>query len=211
MTRWAEWNAARQAAPRFGGASNYLAISESGVLTLHGAATVYDDLLRDATSTRVGVVAPTDGTGFRGDSNIIHRTFVHTQADEVQFEIQLPHRGVEGSVLYPHVHFSPTTTGTGAVRFVWEFYAANVDAQFPASPATYQMSKTWSEARQYYHLIAAGAAGLTVAGWTLSNVLKGRLYRDNTVGSNYAAAVTFLYFDIHVEINAFGSDEEYVK
>lgn len=43
------------------------------------------------------------------------------------------------------------------------------------------------------------------------NVIKGRLYRDNTVGSNYAAAVTLLYFDIHVEINAFGSDEEYVK
>lgn len=210
MTQWAAWNASRQAAPQFGDSANY-ATFVNGVLRLYGGATVYDDLLRDATSTRAGVVAPTTGTGFRGDANHYHTTFVHTQADEVQFEVQLPHRGKAGSVLYPHVHFAPTTTGTGAVRFVWEFYQANVNAQFPASPATYQMTKTWSENRQWYHLIADNASGLTVAGWTLSNILKGRLYRDNTVPSNYAAPVTFLYFDVHVEIDALGSNEEYIK
>lgn len=196
---------------RLGYGSNYVAIAADGTLTLMGSATVYDDLLRDATSTRVGTVAPTVGTGFRGDANHIHTTFVHTQADEVQFEVQLPHRGKANSVMYPHVHFAPTTTGTGTVRFALEYYAANVNAQFPASPLTYLMTKTWATNQQWYHLIADNATGLTLAGWELSNVLKVRLYRDNTVDGNYAAAVTFLYFDIHVEIDALGSADEYVK
>lgn len=192
-------------------AGNYAAFDNTGVLTMYGAATVYDDLLRDATSTRVGAVAPTIGAGFRGDGNHIYTQFVHTQADEVQFEVQLPHRGKEGSVIYPHVHFTPTTSGTGTAKFILEYYAANVDAQFPASPSTYEMTKTWAVNQQWYHLIAGNNTGLTISGWTLSNVLKVRLYRDNTVDGNYAAAVGFLYFDIHVEINTLGSDEEYVK
>lgn len=210
MTRWADWNASRQTNPRFGSDTNY-AQFENGVLRFGGTATVYDDLLRDATSTRQGVVAPTVGTGFRGDANHIHTTLLHTQADEVQFEVQLPHRGKAGSVMYPHVHFAPTTTGTGTVRFALEYYAANVDAQFPASPQTYLMTKTWAADQQWYHLIADNATGLTLAGWALSNVLKVRLYRDNSVASNYAAAVSFLYFDVHVEIDSLGSDEEYIK
>lgn len=210
MTRWADWNASRQANPRFGSDTNY-AQFVNGVLRFSGTATVYDDLLRDATSARQGVVAPTVGTGFRGDANHIYTTFVHTQADEVQFELQLPHRGKAGSVLYPHVHFMPTTTGTGTVRFVLEYYAANVNAQFASSPATYEMTKTWATNQQWYHLLAPGAVGMTLAGWDLSNVWHCRLYRDNTVGGNYAAAVGFLYFDVHVEIDSLGSDEEFIK
>lgn len=193
--------------------ADYLAIGADGTLTLQGEATVFDDLLRDATSTRTGVVAPTTGTGFRGDNNFYHTTMVHTQADEVQFEVQLPHRGKAGSLLYPHVHFMPTVVSAGAqaVRFVLEFYTANVNAQFPASPASIQLTKTWTGSQQFYHLIAGNDAGLAVAGWTLSNILKCRLYRDNTVANNLASPVAFLYFDIHVELDSLGSSEEYVK
>jgi hypothetical protein len=196
---------------RLGFGDNYVQIAADGTLTLQGDATTYDDLLRDATSARAGNVAPTVGAGFRGDANHLFTTFVHTQADEVQFEIQLPHRGKAGSRLYPHVHFTPTTTGTGTVKFILELYAANVNAQFPSSPSTHQMTKTWAVNQQWYHLIADNDTGLDLGSWELSNVWHVRLYRDNTVDGNYAAAVGFLYFDIHVEIDSLGSDEEYVK
>jgi hypothetical protein len=195
----------------FGGGSDKASFAADGTLSLSGAATAWDDLLQTVTGTRTGVVAPTTGTGFRGDSNFYHVTFLHTQADEVQFEIQMPHRGRAGSDCFPHVHFSPVTTGTGTVKFVLELYAANVAAQFPASPVQHVMTKTWATNQQWYHLIAANATGLAIPTWTLSQVWKCRLYRDNTVGGNYAAAVTLLYFDVHVEIDAFGSAQEYVK
>jgi hypothetical protein len=52
---------------------------------------------------------------------------------------------------------------------------------------------------------------LSYTDMTVSNCWKARLYRDNTVVGNYAAPVSILYFDIHVEIDAFGSKEEYIK
>lgn len=190
---------------------DYAEFAADGTLRMYGAATSYDDLLRDAVSTRVGTVSPTTGTGWRGDANFIHTTFVHTQADEVQFSVQLPHRGKADSILYPHVHFSPTTTGTGTVQFIMEYYPANVNGQFPATPETVTMTKTWAVNQQWYHLIAPTASGMDIGSWSLSNVWMCRLYRDNTVTGNYAAAVTFLYFDVHVEIDAFGSAAEYSK
>lgn len=192
---------------------DYAEFGADGTLRLYGAATTYDDLRIDGLSTRTGVTAPTDETGFRGDGNFYSRNFVHTQADEVQFAVQLPHAWKEGGLLYPHVHFSPWIAGAGnrAAQFVLEYYWANVWDQFPASPSTHTMTKTWSTDQQWYHLIASNAAPLTATGKTLSSMLKCRLYRDNTVANNLAGKVALLYIDFHVEIDALGSREEYSK
>jgi hypothetical protein len=200
-------------APQLGNISNNLSVAQDGTLRLAGTATAFDDLLTSANATRTGVVAPTTGVGFRGNNNFYHVTFVHTQADEWQFDVQMPHRAKEGSPLFPHVHFSPTATSVGnqAVRYVLEFYAANVNAQFPAQPSQYEMMTTWAGDKQWYHLLASNAAALEISGWTLSCILKCRLWRDNTVANNYAGAVSTLYFDIHSEIDGFGSAEEYNK
>lgn len=215
MTQWAVYTAATQTTPRFGGAASYAQINTDGTITLVGNATAFDDLRVEGMTTRVGTVAPTDGTGFRGDANHQTRNFVHTQADEVQFLVQMPHawKGGTGSVLEAHVHFMPTTSTAGdqAVKFVLEYYWANVNGQFPASPATYPMTYTWSGDKQWYHCIADGSGGIALTDGALSAILKCRLYRDNTVTNNLAAAVTFLYFDIHYEVDAFGSASEYTK
>jgi hypothetical protein len=201
---------------RFGNVTggNYLEIdTTTGNLRLLGDATTFDDLRIDGLSTRAGVVAPTDETGFRGNNAFQVRNFVHNQADEVQFDIQLPHSWKEGGLLYPHVHFAPwiSSTGAKAAQFILEYYFANVGEQFPASPSTYTMTKTWAVDQQWYHLIAGNATALTSTGKTLSSILKCRLYRDNTVSNNLAGKVAFLYFDIHYEVDGFGSDGEYEK
>lgn len=194
-------------------AGNGLSVADDGTLRLTGLGTSYEDLRIDGTSARLGVVAPTVETGFRGDANHQAVNFVHNQADEVQFNVQLPHAWNEGSTIYPHVHFAPwaTNAGAAAVRFVLEYYVANVDGTFPASPGTIQLTKTWTGSAQWKHQIASNDNGVDMTGLTLSSVLKCRLYRDNTVTNNLADKVTFLYFDIHYEVNAFGSDTEYGK
>lgn len=192
---------------------NYTNIGTDGTLTLAGAATAYEDLRIDGLSTRTGVVAPTDEVGFRGNSNFYSRNFVHNQADEVQFSVQLPHAWKEGGELFPHVHFSPwiTNTGAGACQFIMEYYFANVGDVYPTPPLTYTMTKTWSGSQQWYHLIALNATPITTTLKTISSVMKCRLYRDNTVSNNLAGKVALLYIDFHYEVDSFGSSQEYIK
>lgn len=198
-------------ASRFGGVTDYAEFDTDGTLRFYGGATAFDDLRVEGATARVGAVAPTDGTGFRGDAAHQMRTFIHTQADEIQFYVQFMHGLKIGAKCYPHVHFMPVTTGTGVVKFVLEYYWANYSSQFPASPGTLALTYTIPSNEQWYHKIADSASGLILTGVNLSGIMKCRLYRDNTVGSNLAAAVAFLYFDIHVEIDAMGSSQEYVK
>ena len=192
---------------------NYFKVYPDGTVKLFGVATVYEDLRIDATATRVGVVAPTDEVGFRGDSNFFSRNLVHNQADEIQFSVQMPHAWKEGGELFPHVHFAPwiSNAGAAAAKFIFEYYQATADAEFPASPSTYTVTKTWTGSQQWYHLIASNATSLTTTGWTISTIIKTRMYRDNTVTNNLGGKVALLYVDWHYEIDALGSMAEYVK
>lgn len=198
---------------RVGKPDGYFHVNTNGIVRLVGSAIAYDDLRIDGLTTTQGVVVPTDEGGFRGDSNHYVRNFAHNQADEVQFAVQFPHAWNEGTTVYPHVHFSPwiTNAGAAAAQFVLEYYWANVNAVFPASPSTITLTETWTDSKQWSHLIASDSSGIDATGKTLSSILKCRLYRDNTVTNNLQGKVTFLYFDIHYEINSFGSDSEYGK
>lgn len=191
--------------------SGTLTLSDS--LRLLGAATDWDDLRIDGLSTRAGVVAPTDETGFRGSANFYSRNFVHNQADEVQFSVQMPHAWRAGSDVWPHVHFSPwaTSAGSQAVRFVMNCYVADVNDTFPSAAVAYTMTKTWSGGAQWQHLLATSPTALDMDGLALSSLLKCRLWRDNTVANNFANKAAFLYFDVHYEVDSFGSDQEYIK
>lgn len=176
-------------------------------------ATCFDDLLNGAEAARTGTVAPSTGTGFRGDSNVYHTTFINTQADELQFSVQFSHAWAEGTEFFPHVHFCPTAAGgaNNAARFILGYRFANVNDQFPAGESTYTMTKTWAGDRSWYHYIAGNATGITIPTGTLSAIMKCRIYRDNTVTNNLAAPVSILYFDWHIEIDSFGSRTEYEK
>ena len=199
--------------PNYGNlsAGNYARFGNDGTLQLAGSATTFDDLRVEGATARAGLVAPNDTTGFRGDANHQVRYLRESQADEVQFYVQFMHAMKVGAACYPHVHFTPSSTATGAAKFILEYYWANAGGQFPASPGTYAMTKTWGTDQQWYHLVAVGASPLTLTDVNISAIMKCRLYRDNTVDGNYAASLALLYFDIHVEIDTLGSSEEYAK
>jgi hypothetical protein len=190
-----------------------LVVTSNDAIRLTSPATVFEDLLTGAESARSGVVSPAIGVGFRGDNNILRTSFVHTQADELQFSVQLPHAWAEGTEFFPHVHFCPEAAGgaNNAAQFILGYRFANVNAQFASNESTYIMTKTWVGDKSWYHYIALNAAGITIPSGTLSAVMKCRVYRDNNVANNLASAVTILYIDWHVERDSLGSREEYVK
>lgn len=200
---------------RVGTSPNYAYIESDGTFRLTGSATAWEDLRIDGLSARVGVTAPTDEVGWRGDNNFLARNFVHTQADEIQFQVQMPHAWLLGSDISPHVHLSPWITGTQAVQavqFIFEYYWANIGETFPVSGTSITLSYTWTGSKQWDHILCDHiSSDIVGTGKSLSSIMKCRLYRDNTVANNLAGKVTFLYTDLHYQVDGLGSNLEYIK
>lgn len=179
----------------------------------------WNDTMVAPTTVRSGVIAPTLATGFRGNADFQMLNFVNTQADEVQFVVQLPHNMAYNSLLSPHVHFVPTANvadGNYGVEFGLQYFWANINEQFPASPTDYTMRRDFTVASNNHiwrHMIAGNETDITMDK-TLSSILVCRLYRNNYGGgvyANYPHPVALLGFDIHYQIDGLGSEQEFTK
>lgn len=187
-------------------ADTYLLVKDPVVF--HG----WEDSQVPAASQRVGVTAPTYEGGFKGDANQYVLNFVHNQADEILFTVQIPHSRKMNSLIFPHCHISPfesTGAGAHAAQFIFKYYIASIDAAF-GSVQTVTMTKAWSGEGQWYHYVAEPAAGISLD-TEISSILVGRLYRDNTVTNNFAGKITLLSFDIHYQTDTYGSRLESTK
>jgi hypothetical protein len=200
---------------RIGSAANYMRISGTdGSVRLVGDATQWDDLRISAASTRIGATAPTM-RAFGPSGNLFALCFDSAQHDEVFFEIQMPHSWKEGSNIYPHVHWAPISATAGNVVWQLDYSWANIDGAFGA-PATMTGDATAAGGTAWIHklttLKSGGNAYISGAGKTLSSMLVCRLHRDAGAGSDTLAEhVAFLEFDLHYQVDGFGSEAEYVK
>ena len=203
---------------RFGDVSggDYINIDAStGNLRLNGAATQWDDLRIAGSAVRLGVTAPTLAA-FGPSGSIRCLRFDSGQHDEIYFEIQMPHSWREGSNIYPHVHWSPVSATAGNVVWQFDYIWADIGDAFGA-PTTMTSDATAAGGTAWVHKLSVLKDGSSNAyidgtGKTLSSMLVCRLHRDAGAGSDTLAAdVAFLEFDIHYEVDSFGSDEEYIK
>lgn len=203
---------------RFGnpGGGHYIEIDlTNGNLRLYGNATQWDDLRIAGSNVRLGATAPTLAT-FGPSGNLRTLRFDAGQNDEVFFEIQMPHAWKEGSRIYPHVHWAPVSATAGNVVWTLEYSWANINEAFGA-PSTMNTDATAAGGTAWVHKITAfkdGSANAYIdgTGKTLSSMIAFRLSRNAGAGSDTLAAdVAFLEFDIHYEVDSFGSDLEYVK
>ena len=119
-------------------------------------------------------------------------------------------------MIYPHVHWTPVSATAGNVVWQLDYSWASVNGTFGA-PATLTSDATAAGGTAWVHKLStlkdgSGNAYIDGTGQTLSSMLVCRLHRDAGAGSDTLAAdVAFLEFDIHYEIDGFGSNEEYVK
>ena len=163
--------------------------------------------LRVPLYARSGGTAPAFTSGFAGNATLYSWHFVSGQVNNMYFEAQLPH-GWKGTTIYPHVHWSPTTTNTGTVRWRLEYTWVNIDGTFGAS-STVDMEEVVSTNSQWKHMLIGTVSGIAPSGSQsgISSMLICRLYRDPTVttGSNLAANVALLAIDFHYQTDALGS------
>ena len=130
--------------------------------------------------------------------------------DEVaHFTVQLSHRYKEGTPIYPHIHWCRTTdpgdTDRTNVVFKLVYSFQSINGGFTSggtnSITNYVAGTNWN------HQISAFTP-ITNASANISAVLVGSITRVSTDGGDtYDQDAGFLGFDIHHQVNGFGSDE----
>lgn len=194
---------------------NYLEIDlTTGNLRLFGNATQWDDLRVSASVAKPGATAPSY-KAFGPSGNLQALMFEAGHHDEVFFEIQMPHNWKEGTDIHPHVHWTPTTADAGNVVWDLDYSWANIDGTFGA-PSTMATDARAAGGTAWVHKMddfkTGGVETISGTGKTLSSMLVCRLHRNSNSGSDTLNKdVALLEFDIHYEVDSFGSDEELIK
>lgn len=171
---------------------------------------------RDLSLTNLGTnsfwVSGLIGGGTRG---VFGYHFNPSVTQEVYFDVQLPHGYKEGSDLYPHVHWSPKVNGSADQQVVWglEFTKAGVGQ-------IYGLTQTISGVNRFpndnpivaYKHYATSLGAISGSGLSISSMLKCRLYRKTSnVVNNFPYDAVLHEFDVHVQLDTRGSDEEFEK
>lgn len=194
---------------------NYFEIdTTSGNVRLVGDATQWDDIRVSADVVKPGATAP-NWKAFGPSGNLQALMFEASHHDEAYFMVQLPHQWKEGSNIYPHVHWTPTTTGAGNVVWEMEYSWASIGGTFGA-PGNMASDATAAGGTAWVHKLTdlkeSGNNYISGSGKTMSSMLVGRLHRNSNSGSDTLNVdVAFLELDFHFEIDSFGSDTSDAK
>ena len=130
--------------------------------------------------------------------------------NEVFLTIQIPHRYLEGSDIVPHVHWAPQDANAGNVTWGFEYEWQNVGNQFAAPTTTLTVTDATGLVGGGHQVASFG--NVTGTGMLLSSMLAARLFRDGGNASDtYLSNAALLEFDIHYQVDARGSRQEFIK
>jgi hypothetical protein len=122
---------------------------------------------------------------------------------------QLPHSWEPGSTIEPHLHWTPTASGTGNVVWKLQYKVSNIGETFPPSYTEDTIIAPVSGIN--YHQIS-GFDGIDMTDKRISCMILLLLSRVGTSeDDSYASTVKLNEFDIHYKINSIGSRQEYIK
>lgn len=174
-----------------------------GTILLGGEATAWDDLLMPLVQGKQGQV---DKPAW--DATNLGYLFPQNDPTQVLYlNCQIPHRWKVGSTIYPHVHFEQAANQVPVFKIDYKW--VSIGAAVPAGWTTYTMDtivKPYTSGT--IHNIVNGATGIAGTEQSISSMLQMKLYRQDNV---YTGNVLATSFDIHIEIDSFGSDTEYTK
>lgn len=164
----------------------------------------------------VGVGDPTLVAWQPGGSGATFRIWEFAQDDEGFFTVQLSHGYVEGTDLYPHVHWTPKDNGVSesgnTVDWKMDYSIANVNDTY--GPSTTVSLKDTCSGENDKHEIIGSSPKINGSGIKISAMLIGRIYRgtdDTWTGSTSTNLPCLLELDIHYQLNSIGSRDERQK
>lgn len=218
-TEWHELISANIIDPyQIGGDTNYSTFEEDGTLEFVGDATVYNIFVATLYAAKTGGNAP-DWQVFRnngsGSVGMYIWAFDNNNAsseDELNLTIQMPHDYKSGSDIYPHVHWSPLTNGTGVVTWGIEYTWADYGTVFSVTTIDTSNSESFSNAQNTHMLTSLGTITPSTNQDDISSILCVRIFRNSSASADtYTGKVALLSFEIHYEANTVGSRSLYSK
>lgn len=189
---------------KFGDANgNYTVFENDGTMRFSGSATVWDDLVMPLTQTK-------QGSNLKPDFDYTNIGYLFPQNDVAEIlylQMQIPHSYKLGSDIYPHVHFRQATSASAVFKIDYKWFS--IGDPVPAAYTTYIMNRpVASYTSGSLHQIVSGSAPISGSGKGISSVFLAKLYRDDNA---VTGDVLTYQFDVHVEKDAEGSSQEYIK
>jgi len=191
---------------RFGSELNYTTFDIDGVLQSFGKARQYKDLITAAANLRPGNTPPTYAAFLGG---IYAPRFNAGVADEVYGSFELQHDYYEGSDMFFHVHWTPTTTNTGNIVWGVEWTIANNGTVF-SSVLTALGTPTAAPGVVAQHVVQ-NVLLIPGIGLKIGAVFSFRLFRQNG-GTDTFTGNAFLHsVGIHYAADTLGSRQVFTK
>ena len=157
------------------------------------------------------------GTGSEPDIENTYGTYLFDDGtpETVFIMAQMPHAWKEGTNVFPHTHWYKTTSATGDVCWQLDYIISKKGAQFSDTFTTITGVTPAigdNDTVRTHALTPIGSSGIDMTGCGLSDHIIMKLTRkaDATIDT-YGADAGLLEFDIHYEIDSFGSDSEFTQ
>lgn len=174
----------------------------------------WDDLRIPVTATNTGPTKAPTFAQFRDDgassTGVFTYQFSFTQENELFFQVQIPHGYKLQTDLHPHLHWSPTVSGTsGTVHWGLEYTYATISGTWPNTTTIEVDADVDGDAKHQYTEFPV-ISGTAFTG--LSAMLSCRVYRDPTnPNDDYNQLVSLHEIDFHFIRDTLGSAQELVK
>jgi hypothetical protein len=203
---------------RGGGSANKVQVQADGSVVLLGNATVWNDLVVPPFSTYAGGDnPPVFGTFKTSVKTFIFENNSTGSEDQVFFSIQMPHNWKEGTTIYPHVHWSPQTfPGSGSIvwgfEYTWVNYNQVTPELFPNTTTLSATTAVISSSSDLDKHFLTSYPSISGSGMKISSILMCRFFRNSSnTADTFNGTAALLSFDIHYEIDAIGSRQEFIK
>lgn len=191
---------------------NYSEFEDDGTLVFHGEATVWDDLRvpLERAKDRGAKVPSFEQFKDNGAESTGVYAYNFGDDDELFLSVQMPHSWREGSIIYPHIHLTPKTDGTGKkTKLTLEYEWTSL---LGTHGNTTIVNRDVELETAYKHLLYdIPSGGIDGTDQTISSFLTCRIARNAADSDNFAGDIFFLEFDIHYQIDSVGSRQILVK
>lgn len=179
---------------------NYSLFEEDGSLSMHGTATVWDDLRFPATAINPAGAA----SAMTFDQTNIGFLASSGATQVIVVIAQMPHSWKMGSAIYPHIHWEPTNTNTGSVLWRMEYKWTSIFETESGSWTTLDVLSPADGVAFKHQLSNFGA--VSGEGKGLSSLITIKISRIGGDGTDtYNTDALLKEFDIHYEMDTLGS------
>lgn len=185
-----------------------LLLKANSVISIDTTATYgWDDYLSEFQLRGSGVNDPSWATLFGNMQGLV---FSASSMQQVWTDTHVLHDYALGTAMYPHIHWTPTTTATGTVRWGIEYTIAKGHGQqaFNTTTTTIFVEHTISTASQWVHFVTEVSEGNAIPGTNLEpdSVIKCRVFRDAAnANDTYPGTVHAWQMDMHYQKNRYAT------